>query len=571
MHFIRARRIAATLAFVCLGGVAAMADTLTGGAPVPGPTAAAPEREPALPRILSPRDAAAYAEIFRLQENGRWPEADRAIRHLEDKRLLGHVLAQRYLAPNYRTRYHEFEAWLYRYGDHPQAARIYKLARKRMPPGAGPPPQPTEQPRGAVLDAAPELSDDEAPAEFAETPAPALDDAESAEADQPADATAEAAPEDDSTPPLPAAAPLKPGQAMRAWTAGLAAWRRERYADAARLFEAVGGAPTDAWMKSAGYFWAARAHHAGQQPRRYLDMMQQAAQHPRTFYGLLARHALGLDYGLNFQRPRLATAELQALVQSPRVQRALALVEARQHDRADHELRAASELVQTNGVALVALADRMSTPAVALDVASRLLKLEGIAVDSALYPVMPWPANVGEYTIDSALLHALVRQESGFRVRARSRAGARGLMQLMPATGRFVARAINTPLASHDRLFDPKTNLLLGQAYVDLLFREETIGASLFKMVAAYNGGPGNLRKWERRMNNGDDALLFIESIPVRETRIFIERVLTNMWIYRIRFGQPSPSLDALASGEWPSYDPQNSAGVAEATTIVTD
>ena len=564
--------MAAALVFVCLGSAAALADTLTGGAPALGPTSAVSERAIALPKILSARDAAAYAGIFKLQEAGRWPEADRAMARLDDKRLLGHVLAQRYLGPNYRTRYHEFEAWLYRYGDHPQAPRIYKLAKKRMPPGAKPPPPPTEQPRGAVLDAAPDLGDDETPSEFADAPAPALDDAETADADMQADAAAELALEDEkTTPSLPPAAQLKPGQAARVWSAGLNHWRKQRFGDAARLFEAVGGAPTDAWMKSAGYFWAARAFHASQLPRRYLETMQLAAQYPRTFYGLLARHSLGLDYGLNFQRPRLSQADLQALVQVPRVQRALALVEARQHDRADHELRAAADSGQANGVALVSLADRISAPAVALDVAGRLLKLEGVAVDAALYPVMPWAQNAGEYTIDSALLHALVRQESGFRVRAISRAGARGLMQLMPATGRFVARAINTPLASRDRLFDPGTNLLLGQAYVDLLFRDETIGPSLFKMAAAYNGGPGNLRKWERRMNNGDDALLFIESIPVRETRIFIERVLTNMWIYRIRFGQPIPSLDTLASGEWPSYDPQNSAGVAEASVVATD
>src|SRR5688572_23411892 len=77
------------------------------------------ERETGLPRLLSDSDAAIYRSIFRLQDEGRWPEADKAITRLKDKRLLGHVLAQRYLAPNYRSRYEELSAWLDRYADHP--------------------------------------------------------------------------------------------------------------------------------------------------------------------------------------------------------------------------------------------------------------------------------------------------------------------------------------------------------------------------------------------------------------------------------------------------------------------
>ena len=75
-------------------------------------------------------------------------------------------------------------------------------------------------------------------------------------------------------------------------------------------------------------------------------------------------------------------------------------------------------------------------------------------------------------------------------------------------------------------------------------------------MLAAYNGGPGNLKKWQMRPQKGayTDPLIFIESIPARETRIFIERVLSNLWLYRERLGEPSPSLDALAAGKKPLY-----------------
>ncbi|MHA1598537.1 MAG: lytic transglycosylase domain-containing protein, partial [Alphaproteobacteria bacterium] len=80
------------------------------------------------------------------------------------------------------------------------------------------------------------------------------------------------------------------------------------------------------------------------------------------------------------------------------------------------------------------------------------------------------------------------------------------------------------------------------------------IKGDLFLMATAWNGGPGNLNKWRRATDDMNDPLFFIESIPSRETRIFVERVLTNLWIYRDQLGQPSPSLDAIASGQWPVY-----------------
>ena len=556
------RRVVAVAMLAPLWGVPGQAAEPRLAAATPGagtgPAATTSGREAVLPRILGDADAAAYTLIFELQDAGHWIEADRAIAKLKDKRLLGHVLAQRYLAPNYRSRYVELEAWLARYGDHPQAPRLYDLALRRKPAGVKDPQAPSITPRNGLSETAGTAADDDGPGEFAEVPAPALDDADMAEAEAAEDSAAAISP----------AAPSKLSvkAAWRAWFSGLAAWRKERYGDAARLFEAVGGAPSaDPWLKSAGYFWAARASHAAGQPRRYVEMMQQAALYPRSFYGLLARQALGMDFGLDFQRPRLAAADAQALAQQPSVQRILALAQIGQFDRADHELRMAAGNAIGTPQALIALADRIGTPAAALDMAQRLLDEDGVAVDAALYPTMPWGgAAAGEFGIDAALLHALVRQESGFRPRAVSHAGARGLMQLMPATGRFIARAINAREPSHERLYDPAVNLLLGQAYISHLFRDDAIGPDLSKMVAAYNGGPGNLRKWERSNGDHGDPLLFIESIPVSETRMFVERVLANMWIYRIRFGQSSPSLDALAAGAWPGYDPQSGTGVAE-------
>src|SRR3546814_3109596 len=82
----------------------------------------------------------------------------------------------------------------------------------------------------------------------------------------------------------------------------------------------------------------------------------------------------------------------------------------------------------------------------------------------------------------------------------------------------------------------------------------ERVQGDLFRLTTAYNGGPGNLGKWERAIQADGDPLLFIEALPSKETRLFIERVLTNLWIYRHRLGQPAPSLDQLAAGDWTRY-----------------
>ena len=104
-----------------------------------------------------------------------------------------------------------------------------------------------------------------------------------------------------------------------------------------------------------------------------------------------------------------------------------------------------------------------------------------------------------------------------------------------------------------------------------MLLADDNVAGDLFRLAAAWNGGPGNLERWQRDPQAADDPLMFIETIPSGETRAFIEHVLANLWIYRDRLGQPSPSLDALAAGRWPGYDgQQNPRGDRRACRPVT-
>ena len=84
------------------------------------------------------------------------------------------------------------------------------------------------------------------------------------------------------------------------------------------------------------------------------------------------------------------------------------------------------------------------------------------------------------------------------------------------------------------------------------------VDGNLVRTAAGYNGGPGNVMRWDSSLNASQDPLLYIASIPLHETRDFVQRVLTNYWMYQIRMGQPTPSLDQIASHDWPRYAPQD-------------
>jgi soluble lytic murein transglycosylase-like protein len=206
-----------------------------------------------------------------------------------------------------------------------------------------------------------------------------------------------------------------------------------------------------------------------------------------------------------------------------------------------------------SGPALLALAHKLNLPAMQMRMAHGMRGSDNRPYDWALFPMPPWRPAKG-FAMDRALIYAFMRQESGFNARAKSPVGARGLMQLMPRTASFVAGDRSLRRRNKSKLYVPEFNLELGQKYLTYLLHDELVKGDLFHLAVAYNAGPGNLRKWLRKAKFDGDPLLFVESIPWRESRLFVERVLTNFWIYRERLRQDSPSLDAAATGHWPIY-----------------
>ncbi|HYD19821.1 MAG TPA: lytic transglycosylase domain-containing protein, partial [Patescibacteria group bacterium] len=316
---------------------------------------------------------------------------------------------------------------------------------------------------------------------------------------------------------------------------------------------------TSAWMSAAGAYWTARSYLRSRQPQKVNTWLRRAAEFPRTFYGLIAMKALGMEQAkFNWKSPELTDKHIKALMQLPAGRRAFALVKAKRPEKAEQELRQMNPgdnyVLQE---AMIALANDNGMPGLALRMGSAFRGKNGKLYDTALYPDVPWEPTEG-FSVDRALVYAFIRQESKFDTAANNKSsGAVGLMQLMPATARHIARKSGGKY-EEAMLRDPVTNIDFGQKYLAELLKTEYVGNNLFKLAVAYNAGPGKLARWNNNPRYAADPLLFIESIPVAETRIFVERVMTNFWIYRIKHRQDTESLDRVAEGHWPVYIAQD-------------
>ena len=110
-------------------------------------------------------------------------------------------------------------------------------------------------------------------------------------------------------------------------------------------------------------------------------------------------------------------------------------------------------------------------------------------------------------------------------------------------------------MVAQSSLKEPVANISIGQAYVERLLDNGIINGSLIHTAVAYNAGLKRLERWVKRYRDlDDDPLLFLESIPIPETRLYTKKVLANIWAYRVRLEQPLTSMEQLAANGWPVY-----------------
>ena len=257
---------------------------------------------------------------------------------------------------------------------------------------------------------------------------------------------------------------------------------------------------------------------------------------------------------------QLDTSATNQLLTAPHGARAAALIDIGQTDLAERELLALPDWKDPATTrAMLAFTQFARLPRLGLEIAQRLLSDKGSGwsphdLRAVMYPLPHWRPK-GGFLVDRALIYAFIRQESSFDPRAKSPDGARGLMQLMPRTASSLDKRKRFTGRRRNLLYDPALNLALGQRYLERLLNSRRVEGDLLRLSVAYNAGPGNLGKWERRMRYDNDPLMFVEILPSLESRLFVERVMANLWIYRLRLGQPTPTLTALASDRWPRYE----------------
>ena len=286
-----------------------------------------------------------------------------------------------------------------------------------------------------------------------------------------------------------------------------------------------------------GAYWSARAAEAMGFHQLAEAWYGTAAEQITTYYGQLAAAHIGAPGASRIGEPQPRPEEIAAFNASElvRVTRALAAIGADDYLRPF--VRHLSEHAETPVQhALVArLATEIDRPDLAVAAAKRA-SYAGVTLLAEGYPLSEMPPGG---SVERPLLLAMTRQESAFDQDAVSKAGARGLMQLMPATASHVAKTLQMPFSLARLTSDVHYNLTLGREYLNGLLGD--FAGSYVLAVAAYNAGPARVHEWmndfgDPRAKNAD-VIDWIESIPVAETRNYVQRVLENVQVYRFRLG----------------------------------
>ncbi|MFC5302116.1 lytic transglycosylase domain-containing protein [Azospira restricta] len=283
-------------------------------------------------------------------------------------------------------------------------------------------------------------------------------------------------------------------------------------------------------------YWLGRAHLAGGRLTEAQALFQKISGQP-NFYGNLADDELERPIRVPPAAAAPTRDELAAAAGNPGLKRALALIRLNMRVEGvrewnwtlrgmnDRQLLAAAELAKRNDVfdRAIAAADRTRSEH-----------------DYSLRYLAPFNEQVRpaaqKQAVDDAWVYGLMRQESRFISNARSSVGASGLMQLMPATAKWVAKKIGLANYHHGNVNDTETNLLLGTSYMRMVM--DSLDNHPVLASAAYNAGPGRARKW--RAERPLEGAIYAETIPFNETRDYVKKVMSNSVYYAALFeGRP--------------------------------
>jgi len=319
------------------------------------------------------------------------------------------------------------------------------------------------------------------------------------------------------------------------WLAGQVAMKQlGRPADAMVMFERYGRGSMAPQTRAKGFYWAGRAAEAAGKTAEATSYFAQASGYRDQFYGQLALERTGrpLVAPPAIGTPAIAPAVRQAFDSREivRAVRFLGNVGDWQDQTAFVRQIASSATSDTDHLLAAELSRAINRPDLGVMVGRSAMQNGLSDYSAAGFPTVAVPAG---YEDNWTLIHAIARQESQFDKTAISHAGARGLMQLMPATAREQSGKIGIGYNPAALTSDPNISIMLGSSYFQRIYANYS---SYPLAIAAYNAGGGNVNKWLRA--NGDprsgsvDMVDWIEAIPYQETRNYVQRVLENAVVY---------------------------------------
>ncbi len=537
--------------------------------------------------VLSNEDAALYAQIFMLQDKERIESAKKLESKLTDKSLMNEVLYQRYTSKTYHTRGSELKSWMDKYYDMPGSERLYKMAGIKKA-SVRKPNMPHIITGKEYIESA--QSENWTVKQYKEKTTKTIDKFKKAIRSG-SSKTARNILEDKSFKSKISESDYgrlagrlsflyyTNGEYELAkkwgfvssdakseyglWTMGLLYYKEQKYGEAQKYFgQILDLTQINNARKTEAAFWAGRSadiNGDGSAAKKYWKV---AAAYPMSFYGALASTMLGDTPEYEFFEQDCSDEDIITLREDKYGKKALALLQVGRKARAEQYLKYLVTAKSSDKMlhAVNAVSSLYGLPSVAILVSGvmrdrGILEINDDIIYSAQYPLPNWEP-LGGWSIDRALLLAITKQESGFKQTAKSTAGANGVMQLMPKTAKLVARKNSVKMSEID-MSNPEHNMFLGQQFIVDLLQQDLVQNNIIKMLIAYNAGIGNLAKFEKSFSTSD-PLLYIESFPAYETRYYIKRVMSNLWLYRARLNQPLTALQELADGKWPYYNSED-------------
>ncbi|MGY8999935.1 MAG: lytic transglycosylase domain-containing protein [Rhodospirillales bacterium] len=297
--------------------------------------------------------------------------------------------------------------------------------------------------------------------------------------------------------------------------------------------------------RARGAYWSGRASESLENSELAKMWYKKASAYSLTYYGQLAKAKITTNAPIKLPHKHIIVEEENNIFEANELVRTVrVLAQAKIFDLLRPFIKTLNEKhSSTSWRTQVAVLSRESGRQDLAIYTAKQAYRTGIVLAEEGYPILQTQKKT---KMELALLHALIRQESAFNNKAVSHAGARGLMQIMPATAKLVAKKSKLPYVLQSLTTDKAYNLRLGQAYLTGLL-DQFNGSYLLSLVA-YNAGPSRAIKWIKR--NGDprdrniDAIDWIEMIPFMETRNYVQRVIENLHVYRARLNQTKIAFD---------------------------